>query len=131
MTQLFSTFVPALKSIHYKKFVESWEKSHVYLEFFKVEDNSLLMAVRNWGKSRDENTILSYEVTEKGNTVFKEGPVKIDKQYFESHFSIQERVEYIVETYLLNFKNTVAENNTSEHSNPWYDSVATKSQPWA
>ncbi|MFK4964801.1 hypothetical protein [Lactococcus garvieae] len=47
--QLFSTFVPALKRIHYKKFVESWEKSHVYLEFFKVEDNSLLMAVRNWG----------------------------------------------------------------------------------
>ncbi|USI65322.1 hypothetical protein QR692_10040 [Lactococcus petauri] len=144
--QLFSTFVPTLKSIHYKKFGEAWEKSNVYLEFFKVEDNSLLMAVRNWGKPRDENTIfeikpsvkntiLSYVVTEQGNAeifevIFKDGPVQMDKQYFEANFSVQERVEHVVEYYLLNFKSIAAGDYTGELSDSYYDGADSEFQLW-
>ncbi|MFK4964802.1 hypothetical protein [Lactococcus garvieae] len=82
-----------------------------------------------------KNTILSYVVIEQGNTeilevIFKDGPVQMDKQYFESSFSIQERVEYVVEYYLLNFKSIAAGDYTGELNDSYYDGAESEFQLW-
>lgn len=135
--QLYSTFLPALKSVYFNKFGEDWENTDVYLDFLMVDNKTLLIGVRNWGSPSDENTYFEikpdkkyspsgFELIETGNkealvSVISDGPVKMNKEYFETNFSIQERLEHVVEYFQLNFNNIAIGDYTGDPCDTYYD----------
>lgn len=144
--QLSSSFGTPLKELYIKKFECQWEDSDVYLDYFKVENNTLLLGVRNWEKVNGENTFFeikshgnyanrNYTVSQQDNdaiqmTISKDGPVQMEQSYFESNFMIQERVEQVVEYYHLPFSTVSIGDYTGPLVDSYYDGAYSEFQLW-